>query len=351
MNAGRVLVCWMVVVGLVISAGPAVAGPAAQSPSSGVFQQQFEADNVLLRVAVAEDGSAEWTVRYRIAIETENETAAFEALQADIRENESAFIDRFESRMRSTVAAAENATGREMGASGFAISTSQQPVSQSGFVTYSFTWSGFAAVEGDTIHIGDAISGLFLDSQTSLTVTWPTDYALNEVAPPPDEQGQRSVSWEGRLSFTNEEPRVVVGPPSGFLETWVPMIVGGGLLVLLVGGAVVWYRRREAPVGPLGGGDVGGGTVADDAASRDGEDSGEAPPAELLSNEERVIQLLEANGGRMKQQAVVAELDWTEAKTSQVVNGMQDDGEIDVFRIGRENVLRLPEEDDSNPLE
>ena len=69
-----------------------------------------------------------------------------------------------------------------------------------------------------------------------------------------------------------------------------------------------------------------------------------ATPEALLSSEERVLRLLEDNGGRMKQQQVVQELDWTDAKTSQVVGTLRDDGEIEVFRIGRENVLALPGE-------
>jgi len=47
----------------------------------------------------------------------------------------------------------------------------------------------------------------------------------------------------------------------------------------------------------------------------------------------------------VKQQEVVSELDWTEAKTSQVVGDLREDDEIDVFRIGRENVLALPEDE------
>lgn len=348
MTAGRALVCWVVVVALVVPSGVAGA-PTPHAESGGVFQQQFDADSVLLGVSVAENGSAQWTVRYRIAIETENETAAFESLQADIRDNESAFLSGFESRMQSTVAAAENATGRAMSASGFDIETSQQPVSQSGFVTYSFRWSGFAVVDGDRLRIGDAISGLFLDSQTTLTIGWPSEYVVRQVSPNPDDQGETSVTWEGRLSFTSTEPRLVVGPPPGLLAEWWPFVVGGGLLVVLVGGGLVWYRRREdSPlVPPLGGGDVAGGTVTDSSQQSSSDTGDSSPPAELLSNEEQVLQLVEDRGGRMKQQDVVSELDWTEAKTSQVINGMQDDGDLEVFRIGRENVLKLPDEDDS----
>ena len=47
----------------------------------------------------------------------------------------------------------------------------------------------------------------------------------------------------------------------------------------------------------------------------------------------------------MKQKRVAEELDWTAAKTSQVVTGLRDEGDLDGFRLGRENVLSLPEYD------
>jgi uncharacterized membrane protein len=66
---------------------------------------------------------------------------------------------------------------------------------------------------------------------------------------------------------------------------------------------------------------------------------------ELLSNEEKVLRLVEDNGGRMKQKQVVEELDWTAAKTSQVVGDLRDDEKLESFRLGRENVLTLPDVD------
>ncbi|MFK5603821.1 helix-turn-helix transcriptional regulator [Haloferax volcanii] len=160
-------------------------------------------------------------------------------------------------------------------------------------------------------------------------------------------------------------------------------------LVVLVGAGAVYLRSR----GALGGGDGGAGAVdatggtdadapadstaatadeagsepaADDAATSratadagadtaaaddtdesDASDDGEpSPPPELLSNEERVLRLIESRGGRIKQQEVAGALDWTDAKTSKVVRGMRDEGTIEGFRLGRENVLRLPEDDD-----
>ena len=68
---------------------------------------------------------------------------------------------------------------------------------------------------------------------------------------------------------------------------------------------------------------------------------------ELLSDEERVIRLLRANDGRMKQATIVKETRWSNAKVSQLLSGMADDGAIEKLRIGRENLITLLEDDDA----
>lgn len=68
------------------------------------------------------------------------------------------------------------------------------------------------------------------------------------------------------------------------------------------------------------------------------------PSLDLLSNEEQVIEVLKRSGGRAKQQQIVEKLGWTDTKTSSVVRKLRENGTIEGFRLGRENVLRLPEE-------
>ncbi|KPN29780.1 hypothetical protein SY89_00498 [Halolamina pelagica] len=61
------------------------------------------------------------------------------------------------------------------------------------------------------------------------------------------------------------------------------------------------------------------------------------------------MRLLERNGGRMKQKAVTEELDWSAARTSQVVGDLRDAGKVESFRLGRENVLKFPNDEDDSP--
>lgn len=91
---------------------------------------------------------------------------------------------------------------------------------------------------------------------------------------------------------------------------------------------------------------------SDDEDDGTGEDTGETSDVdfELLSNEEQVFHLLDEHEGRMKQKALVEETGWSPAKTSNVVNDMKDDGQVDVFRLGRENVVSRPDGADSSDI-
>jgi len=381
---------------LVVLATPMTAAAATNSGSLfGV--QSVDPDQVLLRVDVQDDGDAQWRVEYRVRLETENETEAFESLQQDIQSNESAYLVDFTDRIRSTVSTAENSTGRTMTAQDFNVSARITQLPQEyGVLTYTFEWKNFAAVEGDRLVAGDALAGFFLDAETSLAIGWPKPYDATAVSPEPSERQSDAVVWRGPLDFGDGEPRVTIAPESADGTTTTDASGGNGgattsppggdsdlgtlaivaLVAIIILGAVGFrYYRREGTGGFLGGGggstanggpDGGGGgaggsgtngrqtaagAAADGSAASQGQAAGAAAgqdqtPDELLSNEERVVQFLEERGGRAKQQEIVDGLDWTDAKTSQVLSGMESDDQIEKFRIGRENVVKLPGSDD-----
>lgn len=344
-----------------ISAGVPVSatGSPALAPSL-----QVDPDTVLLEVTLQSDGSAVWHVEYRVKLDDENTTNAFESVQADVKADPDQFTGVFTDRMRRTVAAAENATDREMALSNVSVSATQRQLPQpTGVLDYSFRWEGFAVSNGTTIRAGDALEGLFLDEETTLLVTWPSDYHLVDRAPAPTERRERAVVWSGPLDFAAGEPVVVVTaappptttpsppatnngtertggetPPPGGVDGNgardpsdgrsgdLPVAWLGVAAVLVLLGASGWIllRRRR--------------TTTESAPD-------EATEEPLLSNKERVLDLLERRGGRVKQQELAAELGWTDAKTSQVVSDLRESGEIESFRLGRENVLSLPDEE------
>lgn len=317
------------------AAGAGPAGPGADDR----LAQQVDADSVRMTAALQPNGDARWTVTYRVRLDDENETAAFESLQDDVEDDPDNYTARFADRMRATAAAAENETGREMAVRNVTVDARTQSVPSYGILEYMFLWTNFAVADGDTIRAGDAVAGLFLDRQTTFVVRWPSGYGLETVRPEPTPElrENRSLGWAGPREFAGDEPRVVVsesaGSPGGDGGDGLPlgMLAGAFVVAIALAAGALWYRRDGA--------DEDGGTTGVAATGADEED----PPEALMSNEEKVLKLVRDRGGRIKQQEIVEAFDWTEAKTSQVVRDLRDEGDLEGFRLGRENVLRLPE--------
>jgi len=349
----------VVAVGLALLLVCSGVGAAAEFP--GLQTGDVESDTVLLEAAVESDGDARWTIEYRVALDDENTTEAFDSLQRDIERNTSDYRDQFASRMRSTVATAENATGREMAVENVTVEATTSISGEYGIVRYGFDWVGFADASDGQLATDEVLAGMFLDADTELTISWPEEYRISLVEPEPDREGEHSVTWTGPREFDVGQPRVVLqsanaGPPWG-------VVVG---VVLFAAAGVLWYYRRDdagtvlsdaargGPPADAEGAEQPADAATDSAPPGDAGDDGDPdaddePPEELLSPEERVLRLLERNGGRVKQKTVTEELDWSAARTSQVVGDLRDEGEVESFRLGRENVLKLPDDEDEEP--
>lgn len=121
-------------------------------------------------------------------------------------------------------------------------------------------------------------------------------------------------------------------------------VLGLGAL-LAVGAAAATYVRTDDDAAT---GDGHGGGVAE--ASDEQEMDLESIDPELLSPEQYVHRLLEANDGQMKQSDIVDETDWSKAKVSRTLSRMEDDDAIQRVRIGRGNVVTYPENDLSDEI-
>ena len=343
------------VVVAVVAAGT-LAAPAAGSPSGGLLATvpgSSDPQRVLITVTVDPDGDATWQVRYTFSLRAANASTAFEELEATIEADPAPYRDRFAGRMREIVRSAEGATDRDMAVRNVSIEARTDPfTTDRGYITYRFEWDGFARTGADGLVVGDAVDGLFLTRNTTLTVAWPAGYTATSIRPRSDTQDANAVTWTGERNFGPGEPRVILDPPTGPSadtgDDGTPAAAGpslpslplgpsvGVLMGILVGtiavaGAAWRFRTR---------------IVAATHHGRPAHGSGNEPPAdELLSNEERVLAVLERQGGRAKQQDVVEATGWSEVKTSEVVQDLREAGTIEAFRLGRENVLSLPDED------
>ncbi|MBZ6495285.1 helix-turn-helix transcriptional regulator [Natrinema longum] len=369
---GRAGLTAVVVAVLLLGTGPvgtATGATATGQPQPNPFalqQDQLDADEVRMDVAVQPNGSAEWTLEFWVQLDDDESETSFESLRADIRDDPGNYTGTFADRMNETVATASDATGREMSATEYSVDTERQSFAREyGVVRYTFRWHGFAALEGEELRAGDAIEGIYLDDGTRLLIEWPEEYERASVTPDPDDERDHAVIWRGgETDFVSSEPRVVVtaagsGPNTAAIAVAAIVAVGLGAF------GVWWYRNRPSTGSQTASGDgtadrgsgpepTSGSSSTASGTGTSGGATGESaaagatgpPDMDLLSNEEQVLRLVRDNGGRLKQQAVVEELGWTDAKTSKVVSGLREDGDLESFRLGRENVLSLPEADD-----
>jgi len=298
----------------------------------GAAQTRPETDNTVTRIAVQADGDARWTVTVRTRLETQAEVRTYRTFQEGVRENESRYLSPFRDRITGVVTAADSESDRTMRAGNFSLQTSIQEVPRRwGVLQYSFTWREFARADDSDIVVDDVFGdGLFIARNDTLVITGPEGYTATGVRPTPTTADGGTVSWRGPRDFGGGDPTVrfvtaSTGPASPTPGDGAPATGGSALLVavagvlaLLAGYAV--YRQRAD-------GDEGDGD------------------ATIVTDGDRVVQLLEDSGGQLKQTAVAAECDWSASKTSRVLSDLAEEGRVEKLRLGRENVISLPDEE------
>ncbi len=350
-----VLCC--LIVGLTLPGSAAVTTPAAGAPtapdaidtspaqiSNGLIAQSQPApDTTITRIELAPDGTGVWELTFRTRLETDSDVAEYEQFQTAFRANESRYLTPFRDRMTGVVTAANDRNNRSMQATEFSANTSIQEVPRRwGVVTFRFQWTRFGAVDNGQLVVGDVFTGgFFIGDGDTLIITTPSEYTVRETAPAPDEQTDTTVEWTGPETYADSRPRVVMAPAdSGLLRP----AIGVGLVVLVIAGGLLFRRLRgdsaqsATKSSPTDAADSQGGTSSAPETV--------TPDPELLTDEDRVRQLLLDSGGRRKQSEIAEALDWSKSKTSRVLSKMADEGTIEKLRLGRENVIDLVNEED-----
>lgn len=374
---------------LVVLGGVAV-GVGVGPADTALAQSEDGVENLTTDVQLQPDGDADWTIELAIELESTAEIEAFRETATRFENGEESLGVAYFRNVNDQI---DGTVDRQLSIDNVAR-TSQLEVAANntgvGRLVASFTWTNFAEVEGegDELVVGDvlAIDGQpwfeRLGANERLIVRAPPNYGVRDSNVEPD---AGTLRWEGPVSFdetslaatfvgdgdggTNgggdDEPPAPPddSPPgeSGGLST--PLLWGGGLAAAAVVGVVAYLlARREEPLSvPLGTGEdddrtpEAGGTArangdgTERADPEEESDDTDGTPPELLSDEERVEQLLEANGGRMKQAAIVEETGWSNAKVSQLLSEMNENDRIQKLRIGRENLIAVPDEDVLDP--
>jgi hypothetical protein len=337
-----------------------------------------ETPRTTITIDLRANTSARWTITTRQPLDGEDERAAFRELIAEF-EAGGAGVDTDVATFRNYAGQAENYTGREMAITRIDPSGRIDETNGTGVLNLTFTWTNFAErTESDRLRVKDAFlraegESWFprLTTDQRLVIHGPDDYNPYTTPSAARQQGN-TVIFDSEQELDPETVYATFQPESPeqslfdqlLVALGSPVAIGAILLVAVVGVvAVVRYRRDESPPpagadssteaedgrpGPTE--DAGGASPAagtDEGADTDGEsEADEQVDLELLSDEERVEHLLEQNGGRMKQASIVQETGWSDAKVSQLLSAMAEEDRINKLRLGRENLISLPDEDD-----
>ena len=277
--------------------------------------------SITYTITVADDGSALWRVEYRTLLLSDSDGMDFQAYASELQET---YLPQFRQLMERSAAQAAVATGRNMqisGVTGDAV-TQESPTGRYGVVVYTARWNGFAR-PGATITLGDAFAGgLYLEKDNSLGIRYPEGYSVAQVEPAPDDSRDGLV-WYGQRSFGAGEPRVVLGQPA---FSWLPVAAGFVSVIIIALAGFAFYRRRTK-------------------SSRNSPAELPAPVSltdtELMSLEDRIMQLLRSRGGELYQSDIIRMTGLPKSTVSTVLNDLHTRGSIIKVKKGRENLIRL----------
>jgi len=338
----------------------ATAPALASSPQNGL-QTPDGFDESTVRIAVYENGSATWTLEHRTPL-NDSERERFESYADRFESEETALYADFVGDAGLLTRYGTNETGREMDARNFQRSAFVDPAQSRGTVRMSFLWTNFAAVDGHRVVVSDVFEGgFYVGEGQSLVVERGPSLGFASARPTPDTRSQpdsladsESVTWVGEQSFNDRRPYVELAPRSAVGETTSTPAAGGNgdglwrfvalLLVLALGAVAVAAWRSGAAAAVLDSGD-GDGDDGAAAATPTSDPEPTVSETELLSDSDRVVKLLEENGGRMKQVDIVETTDWSKSKVSMLLSDMEEDGQISKLRVGRENIVSIAGEE------
>ena len=304
-------------------------------------------------VDVDESGDATWTIELRYQLVNSEDVDAFESIREDFDEGNLSVFDGIEEDMSPFAEEASEATGREMSVSDFEREVYiRDTVTQTvGVVSVTFDWTGFAEASSSEVRVGDVFvgSGLALTGNERFIIEHVEELPLASVSPQPDINDGEHLIWDGERFFEEGQPSVVFseegngtgnGDGTDGTDTSqgssTPIALIAGLLALVSGFAGGLYLGRKK-------GFVG---VSEEEENDDFEEGGTSGTSDdLLTDEDRVIGILEEEGGKMKQAEIVERTDWSKSKVSMLLSNMEDEGKISKLRLGRENVIELQQED------
>ena len=366
---------------------PSVVEPPAVDPSATEqIDEPFDPTTATrIRIELTPERDARWTVSVRYALADETDRAAFDAIRDRFLDGE---IGPDATLFEGFAREASRSVDREMqiedvdrevvvheDTSSFDVADAE--TTAVGEFRLTFVWTEFLEEDGENLLLGDALTTpdggtwlVSLEEGQTLEVATPEGYTVTGTPGATVPLRDNAVIVEGPRTFSEDDRiAVVYAPTETTAPPWTMLTAAIVVAAVLIAGSIVGYRRIDGDTGSGGRGSADEATVDSDGGERTDSGrrdaatgvSGDPGPASggtesddvaageedlsLLSDEERVERLLEDNGGRMRQADIVAETGWSDAKVSQLLSAMADSGRVEKLRLGRENLISVPDDE------
>ena len=277
---------------------------------------------VQYKVQLNTDGSALWTITQALSL-----NGTIDSWRG------------FQQRVDFLVSSAANQTRRAMAVDPNSLQLNTIWENQSETTQYQFTWLNCSTLQGNRIAFGDvfrvtAFFGL-LYGDGELQIVYPQNYTVSSVSPQPNggNNAPETLDWLGTDFFINGNPSLVLvpslssSPPLNSGTGSSPyLIVGSGLVVAAMAfsvGIYVFKRRNNHKTSA----------------------SNRIPSAVPVveSEEEKILKILQANGGSVFQSAIKNQCNFSKSKTSQLLTSLEKRGVVRRYKKGRDKIVTLTE--------
>jgi uncharacterized membrane protein len=245
-------------------------------------------------------------------------------------------ISAFQDKVSNLVDAASTLTHRVMSVDENSYQINTAISSQSKTTEYSFLWQNFSIIQGKELVFGDVfqVNSFFnqLYGDAALQITYPSSFSVKSVTPTPYQRDDsaKTLEWARTQDLVIGNTDVILtstplNDNSSQNEWQLYVLIG---VILAVGAALslagfYMFRRRKTSLSKA--------KVIN------------AEPAELETEEGKILKLLAQSGGSMRQSDIVEQSRFSKAKTSQLLSILEKNGSITRYKKGRDKIVNLTE--------
>lgn len=280
----------------------------------GVFFKPAGCQNyVKYTLQINGDGSAVWT-----ATKFSDVNAAIDTWQT--------FQDKIFNLLDNAVAL----TRRTMDIDGNSLQINTTISAESKITEYSFLWQNFSIVQGSDVTFGDVfqVNNFFgqLYGEGALQVGYPANLTIKSVSPQPYERDDsaKTFTWARTQDLVNNKASVTLTPLNEGASNadWLPIAALGAVsaaITLSLASFYMFKRRKN------------GGKATTSLLS---------PPL-VESEEDKIVKILKASGGTMRQSDIAERCGFSKAKTSQLLSALENRGILTRYKKGRDKIVTL----------